>query len=119
MPFEFEKLFQHDTRPADEVAGLVRLMSLFAALPPPPDPFGLYPDYPQLKEKFLDSAKGKDPDQILEIDAQVIRNSIGGLPRDHMHCARLAAETLQGALHDYMMRHKKKNEEGRYGKNYV
>lgn len=49
-------------------------------------------------------AKGKDPDEILDIDAEVIRERIGGLPKDHMHCARLAAETLLAAVDNYMLK---------------
>jgi len=49
-----------------------------------------------------DLAKGKTPDEILAIDADLIQASMGGLPRDHMDCASLAAETLQAALDDYM-----------------
>ena len=49
-------------------------------------------------------AKEKTPDEIIEIDANVIQKSIGGLPADHMHCAKLAAETLGAALNDYMLK---------------
>ena len=49
-------------------------------------------------------AKGKSPDEILSIDPDVIQESIGGLPKDHMHCARLAAETLFASLDDYMLK---------------
>jgi NifU-like protein involved in Fe-S cluster formation len=49
-------------------------------------------------------AKGKTPDELLDIDAERIQASIGGLPKDHMHCATLAAETLDAALHDYMLK---------------
>ena len=51
-----------------------------------------------------DLARGKAPDEIIEIDADVIQRTIGGLPTDHMHCAKLAAETLQSALEDYMLK---------------
>jgi NifU-like protein involved in Fe-S cluster formation len=54
-----------------------------------------------------DLAKGKTPDEILEIDARLIQKSIGGLPSDHLHCARLAEETLQTALEDYMRNRRK------------
>lgn len=47
-------------------------------------------------------ATGRRPDEILEIDADLIQRSVGGLPTDHLHCARLAQETLQAALDDYM-----------------
>lgn len=49
-----------------------------------------------------DLALGKTPDEIIEIDDELIAESSGGLPRDHMHCATLAAETLHSALEDYM-----------------
>ncbi len=54
-----------------------------------------------------DLAKGRTPDEILEVNADLIQRSVGGLPSDHLHCARLAAETLQAALDDYMMKSKK------------
>jgi nitrogen fixation NifU-like protein len=54
-----------------------------------------------------DLAKGRTPDEVLEIDADLIQKSVGGLPEDHLHCARLAAETLQAALDDFMRKSKK------------
>jgi NifU-like protein involved in Fe-S cluster formation len=51
-----------------------------------------------------DLALGKTPDEIVEIDDELIAESSGGLPRDHMHCAALAAETLHSALEDYMQK---------------
>lgn len=56
-----------------------------------------------------DLAKGKTPDEILEIDADTIKEYIGGLPSDHLHCAKLAEETLQAALHDYMLKLKEQD----------
>jgi NifU-like protein involved in Fe-S cluster formation len=53
-----------------------------------------------------DLSKGKTPDEILQIDAAKIRESVGGLPSDHLHCALLAEETLQTALHNYMIHSK-------------
>ncbi len=50
-------------------------------------------------------AKGKTPDQIIEIDSDMIQESMGGLPSDHTHCADLAFETLQAALDHYMRHH--------------
>ncbi len=47
-------------------------------------------------------AKGKTPEDVLDIDADVIQKSIGGLPTDHMHCATLAVATLREAIDDYM-----------------
>jgi nitrogen fixation protein NifU and related proteins len=47
-------------------------------------------------------AKGKSPDEILKIDPELIREAVGGLPGDQMHCARLSVETLHAALDDFM-----------------
>jgi len=47
-------------------------------------------------------AGGKTPEEILDIDAIDIREAVGGLPRDHWHCAALAAETLHAAVDSYM-----------------
>jgi nitrogen fixation NifU-like protein len=49
-----------------------------------------------------DLAKGKTPDAILKIDPELIQRSVGGLPQDQMHCARLSVETLHSALEDFM-----------------
>jgi len=49
-----------------------------------------------------DLARGKSPEEILDIDGNTIRDSIGGLPTEYMHCADLAAETLHAAVDDYM-----------------
>lgn len=46
-------------------------------------------------------ATGKNPDEIREISAETILDTIGGLPEEDMHCASLAANTLQLALHNY------------------
>jgi nitrogen fixation NifU-like protein len=56
-----------------------------------------------------DLATGRGPDEILEIDADLIQRSVGGLPADHLHCARLAEETLQAALGDYMEKSTKRS----------
>ncbi|MBW2107260.1 MAG: iron-sulfur cluster assembly scaffold protein [Deltaproteobacteria bacterium] len=47
-------------------------------------------------------AEGKTPEQILDISPETIRDAIGGLPSDHMHCATLAVDTLHEAVNDYM-----------------
>ncbi|MFO7707272.1 MAG: iron-sulfur cluster assembly scaffold protein [Desulfobacterales bacterium] len=49
-----------------------------------------------------DLAKGKTPQELLDIDADAIQKVIGGLSKDSMHCAELAAETLHSAVDDYM-----------------
>ncbi|MBW1879241.1 MAG: hypothetical protein JRJ84_12835 [Deltaproteobacteria bacterium] len=59
------KLLQHDERPIAERRDLVRLMLLFARLPPPPDPYGLFPRYPELKDRYLDATMTSDA-EILE-----------------------------------------------------
>jgi nitrogen fixation NifU-like protein len=47
-------------------------------------------------------AKGKTLDEIAAIDADVVQKSIGGLPKDYMHCATQAAELLRGVVDDYL-----------------
>ena len=54
-------------------------------------------------------ARGKTPDQLLEVSGESILNELGGLPEDQQHCAFLAAETLQTALNDYMLKQTKKS----------
>ncbi len=55
-------------------------------------------------------AKGKTPDEVLRlVDADLIQKSIGGLPSDHMHCATLAAVTLEKALGNYVGKKTHKN----------
>ncbi|MCP4604619.1 MAG: class I SAM-dependent methyltransferase [Proteobacteria bacterium] len=58
-------LFEHDERSPEELGCLVSLMCLFADLPLPPDPLGLFPNYAALKNCFLESAEGSDA-EILE-----------------------------------------------------
>jgi nitrogen fixation NifU-like protein len=53
-------------------------------------------------------ARGKTPDEITEITAQSILEFLGEFPKDEEHCAFLAAETLQEALHRYMLKESKK-----------
>lgn len=47
-------------------------------------------------------AKGKTPEQALDINADIIQKSVGGLPKDNIHCAALAAETLHAAIDNYI-----------------
>lgn len=97
MPFAFEKLFRRDGRPGEEVAGLVRLMSLFAALPPPPDPYGLYPEYPKLRERFLVSAGGADAEAIEE-DFLSLYSHVHGYEVPYTDEERQRVEALGGYL---------------------
>jgi nitrogen fixation NifU-like protein len=53
-------------------------------------------------------ARGKTPDEITEITAQSILERLGEFPKGEEHCAFLAAETLQEALHRYMLKESKK-----------
>jgi nitrogen fixation NifU-like protein len=43
-------------------------------------------------------AEKKTLDQALEIEPEQIRDILGDLPEDHMHCARLAVNTLGEAI---------------------
>lgn len=52
-------------------------------------------------------AIGKYPDEIAGIDGHAVLAKLGRLPKDEEHCAFLAAETLQVALHNYMVKHGK------------
>jgi len=47
-------------------------------------------------------AIGKTPDEITEITGESILRITGRFPKEDEHCAYLAAETLQQALHCYM-----------------
>ncbi len=47
-------------------------------------------------------AKGRTPEEILEIDAELVQRSVGGLPSEQMHCAHLSVEALNAAVDDYM-----------------
>jgi len=49
-------------------------------------------------------AMGKDPDELVEITGEIILEKLGGLPEENEHCAFLAAESLQQALNDYMVK---------------
>lgn len=51
-------------------------------------------------------ARGKTPDELIEITAETILNVLGEFPKSEEHCAFLAAETLQEALHDHMLKQK-------------
>jgi len=49
-------------------------------------------------------AMGKTPDEIADVTGESIIEKLGGFPKEEAHCAFLAAETLQEALHSYMIR---------------
>jgi len=52
---------------------------------------------------------GKDPDEIVDITAESVLKAIGKLPEDDLHCAGLAARTVQEALSNYMSNQQKRN----------
>jgi nitrogen fixation NifU-like protein len=50
-------------------------------------------------------AKGKSLEDALRLQPQDIDTLLGGLPSDHLHCARLAVNSLGEAIDDYYRRH--------------
>jgi len=52
-------------------------------------------------------AMGKDPDELADITGDSVLEKIGRLPETDMHCAGLAAATLQEALSSYMSARRK------------
>jgi nitrogen fixation NifU-like protein len=55
---------------------------------------------------------GKDPEGILEITGEAILEALGHLPDNETHCAFLAAESVQEALHAYMLKTVTKQNKG-------
>lgn len=47
-------------------------------------------------------AHGKALEDAASISGDTILKKLGGLPDEHRHCAQLAAETLQAAVHAYL-----------------
>lgn len=60
-----EVLISEDRSPR-EMASLAALIELFAALPAPPDPFGLYPRYGECLDIFLAALEGTDGEVLEE-----------------------------------------------------
>ena len=52
--------------PPEEWERLTSLMCLFAELPEPPDPLGLYPHYAEFRDRFLESIEGPDSEALEE-----------------------------------------------------
>lgn len=52
----------------------------------------------------VEMAIGKTHEEILDVTPEAIMGKLGGFPEEEAHCANLAAETLQEALHSYMVR---------------
>lgn len=47
-------------------------------------------------------ASGRSVEEAKKITPDIILNALGGLPEDHIHCAKLAADTLAMAIKDYL-----------------
>jgi nitrogen fixation protein NifU and related proteins len=52
-------------------------------------------------------ALNKTPDELAEVTGEQILGRLGRFPEEDKHCASLAAQTLQEALHDYMKKQHK------------
>jgi hypothetical protein len=61
-----DTLFATDERPSAELDRLVTIMMIFAELGPPPDPEGLFDQYPRLHQRFVEAAAGSDADLVEE-----------------------------------------------------
>ena len=46
--------------------------------------------------------KGKSVDEALRIDSEHILSALGGLPKESIHCAVLASDTLRAAIENYV-----------------
>jgi nitrogen fixation protein NifU and related proteins len=49
-------------------------------------------------------AQGRTIDQALQLQPEDVERELDGLPDDHLHCARLAVNTLGEAIADYYRR---------------
>ena len=45
--------------------------------------------------------KGKTIETAANITSEKLTNILSGLPREHLHCSKLAVDTLQKAIHQY------------------
>ena len=50
-------------------------------------------------------AKGLPLDEALKLQPEDVDTLLGGLPSDHLHCARLAVNTLGEAIEDHLCRY--------------
>ena len=53
-------------------------------------------------------ALGKTPDDLFDITGASILTELGGLPQENEHCAFLAAESLQAATDNYLIKQARK-----------
>jgi len=58
-------------------------------------------------------ARGRTISEALNTNSQEVCDALGGLPREHEHCARLAVTSLRLAVKDYL-----KNKSALWKKNY-
>ncbi len=49
-------------------------------------------------------ARNRNIDDAAEIDGEMILEMFKSVPKEESHCAYLAAETLQAAIHDWMIK---------------
>ena len=49
-------------------------------------------------------AIGKSPEEILEITGETLMKTLGSFPKEEAHCDFLAAETLQEALYNFIIK---------------
>ena len=52
-------------------------------------------------------ANGKSIENALNISQEVILESLGGLPKEYVHCALLASNTLRKAIQNYLSKTQK------------
>jgi len=45
--------------------------------------------------------KGKTIEEVINITSDQLTNILGGLPKEHLHCSKLAVDTLQKAIAQY------------------
>jgi nitrogen fixation NifU-like protein len=53
---------------------------------------------------LVELAKGQTLEQALNLEPGDLERELGGLPNDHLHCARLAVNTLGEAIADFYRR---------------
>lgn len=64
-------------------------------------------------------ALGKTPDELTAVTGSEILAVLGRFPKEDEHCATLASESLQAALHDYMRRQIDKSGSGHLSGKYA
>lgn len=97
MAAHLEALLENEGYPVEERRGLARLMGLFATLPPPPDPYGLFPRYSELREKFLEAAAGSDG-RVLEEGFLALYCHVHGYEVPYTPEERIRFEASRGYL---------------------